>query len=140
VRYTQIPAQLSIGSYLRIIRPMRRKPGMLVPLEIAICLTAADLHREGMSEFHGYELAKKLADETDHKSLAAYGTLYRALGRLQDMGLLKSKWEDPRIAARESRPGRRLYTLTAAGHTAAKEAKNAELAKARRARRGWAPA
>ncbi len=113
---------------------------MLVPLEIAICLTAADLHREGVGEFHGYELAKKLAEETNRHSLAAYGTLYRALGRLQDMGLLRSRWEDPRIAARESRPGRRLYTLTAAGHAAATESKNAALAKARRPRRGWAPA
>jgi len=37
---------------------MRRKPGALVPLEVAICVAAADLH----GEFHGYELAKHLAE------------------------------------------------------------------------------
>ena len=41
---------------------MRRKPGGLVPLELAICLTAADLQRDGTHEFHGYEIAKRLGD------------------------------------------------------------------------------
>ena len=54
---------------------MRRKPGALVPLEIDICLAAADLFSAGTREFHGYELAKQLAGSTDRKSLAAYGTL-----------------------------------------------------------------
>ena len=118
---------------------MRRKPGSLVPLEIDICRAAADLHKNGAAEFHGYEMAKQLAASSDRQSLAAYGTLYRALGRLEDMGLLKSRWEDPRIAAREGRPLRRLYALTAAGKQAAREAVNADLA-IRRPRKGWAPA
>jgi DNA-binding PadR family transcriptional regulator len=120
---------------------MRRKPGTLVPLEEAICRCAVDLAAEGVKEFHGYEMAKRLADERDHESLAAYGTLYRSLGRLQDMGLLKSRWEDPRIAAADSRPPRRLYTLTAAGRAAAQQARNELLARAtKRSRKGWAPA
>jgi DNA-binding PadR family transcriptional regulator len=120
---------------------MRRKAGALVPLEVAICRAAADMHADGTKEFHGYQMAKKLAEETDHPSLAAYGTLYRALGRLHDMGLLKSRWEDARIAAAEGRPSRRLYALTAAGRAAVAEAKNAALtAAAKRRRRGWAPA
>ena len=41
------------------------------------------------------------------------------------MGLLESHWEDPQIPARENRPGRRLYVLTAAGDTAAQEARKA---------------
>ena len=93
---------------------MRRKPNALVPLEEAICASAAALRVAGVEEFHGYELAKQLADHTDQKLLTAYGTLYRALGRLESMGLLTSRREDPEIAAREQRPGRRLYTLTAA--------------------------
>lgn len=112
-----------------------------MPLEVEICLAAADLHKQGVPEFHGYELAKTLADRTDRTTLAAYGTLYRALGRLQDMGLLTSRWEDPRIAMNEGRPGRRLYAITAAGQTAAREARGAAVARAtRRTRRGWAPA
>lgn len=83
-----------------------------------------------MREFHGYELAKHLADEAQTRQLTAYGTLYRALGRLETMGLLKSRWEPPGIPARENRPRRRLYTLTAAGETAAQDAR-VEAAKTR---------
>lgn len=102
---------------------MRRKPGHLLPLETAICICAARLHRTGTTEFHGYEIAKRLGDENNHRLLTAYGTLYRALGRLEAMGLLQSQWEDPHIPARENRPGRRLYVLTAAGEAAAQEAR-----------------
>ena len=62
---------------------MRRKPGGLVPLEVTICLTATDLQRDGTHEFHGYEIAKRLGDVSDRRLLTAYGTLYRALGRLE---------------------------------------------------------
>ena len=99
---------------------MRRKPGALVPLEQAICETAADLLARGISQFHGYELAKRMGDRNESKLLTAYGTLYRALGRLEQMGLLTSEWEDPHIPARENRPGRRLYQLTALGEEAAR--------------------
>jgi len=104
---------------------VRRKPGQLVPLETAICIRAATLRREGTLEFHGYEIAKHLGDQSHHRLLTAYGTLYRALGRLEAMGLLQSQWEDPQIPARENRPGRRIYVLTAAGETAAQEARKA---------------
>ena len=104
---------------------MRRKPGHLVPLETAICVCAAGLARRGVTEFHGYEIAKRLGDESSRRLLTAYGTLYRALGRLEAMGLLESHWEDPQIPARENRPGRRLYVLTAAGEAAAHEARTA---------------
>src|SRR5262245_22384241 len=116
---------------------MRRKPGALVPLEVAICVAAADLNEE----FHGYQLAKHLAEVTGRDSLAAYGTLYRALARLEHMKLVKSRWEDPEVPARENRPGRRLYTLTATGQEAAENARAAERAKSRkRSRRQLAPA
>jgi PadR family transcriptional regulator, regulatory protein PadR len=111
---------------------VRRKPGQLVPLEIAICVCAAKLRRSGTIEFHGYEIAKRLGDDKSRRLLTAYGTLYRALGRLEAMGLLQSQWEDPRIPARESRPGRRLYTLTAAGEAAAQEARQTPKRAARR--------
>jgi PadR family transcriptional regulator PadR len=120
---------------------VRRKPGALVPLEQAICAAAAGLRSRGIDEFHGYELAKQLADDSDRRLLTAYGTLYRALGRLEGMGMLESRQEDPQIAARENRPGRRLYTLTAAGEKAARDAvrRPAHTVSARR-RRGEEPA
>jgi DNA-binding PadR family transcriptional regulator len=120
---------------------MRRKPGSLVPLETAICVAAANLRQRGGDEFHGYEMAKQLGDISDRRLLTAYGTLYRALARLQHMGLLQSRWEDPEIPARENRPGRRLYTLTALGEEAAQEARKASAARAsKRAPRRPVPA
>lgn len=120
---------------------MRRKPNALVPLEEAICSSAAALRLSGVEEFHGYELAKQLAHETDRRLLTAYGTLYRALGRLETMGMLTSRREDPEIAAREKRPGRRLYALTALGQEAAAAAASAEREpRVMRTRRRVAPA
>ena len=120
---------------------MRRKPGALVPLELAICDAAFALRRRGVDEFHGYEIAKRLSDAADTRLLTAYGTLYRALGRLEKMGLLESRWEDPHIPARENRPRRRLYTLTAAGEAARSAARKATPEKtAKRPRRRLVPA
>jgi DNA-binding PadR family transcriptional regulator len=113
---------------------VRRKPGALLPIEQAICATAAAMRRRGAGEFHGYELAKQLADDAERRLLTAYGTLYRALGRLEEMGLVESRREDPEIAARENRPGRRLYTLTGAGERAAREADAAAALRRARAR------
>ncbi len=115
---------------------MRRKPGSLVPLELAICACAAELRSRGVEEFHGYEIAKRLSDVGDQRQLTAYGTLYRALGRLEQMGLLESRWEDPEIPARENRPGRRLYSLTAAGEAALRAAREEAMDAARRTKRG----
>jgi PadR family transcriptional regulator, regulatory protein PadR len=120
---------------------VRRKPGSLVPLELAICDAAVALRRRGVDEFHGYEIAKRLSDAADTRLLTAYGTLYRALGRLEKMGLVESRWEDPQIAAQENRPGRRFYRLTAEGEAARREARKAAVQHApKRARRRLVPA
>ena len=79
---------------------------------------AAALRVDGIEEFHGYELAKQLADDADRKLLTAYGTLYRALGRLEAWGCCRAAGRTPRLR-RANRPGRRLYTLTALGEAAA---------------------
>lgn len=113
---------------------MRRKPGSLVPLETSILGVALDLQKVGIDEFHGYQLAKHLADASNQRLLTAYGTLYRALGRLENMGLLVSHWEDPKIAAAENRPGRRLYTLTGAGQAVARASRPAAAPKRGRRR------
>jgi DNA-binding PadR family transcriptional regulator len=107
---------------------MRRKPGALVPLETAICAAAAGLIQEGATEFYGYQVAKRMLNAPGRRPTVAYGTLYRALGRLQQMGLLQSRWEDVQIATEESRPARRLYTLTSAGEAVAREAIDAHAA------------
>lgn len=99
----------------------RRKPGTLVPLEIEILQIAlADLQAGG-STFHGFGLAHKMQTERAG-ALIGHGTLYKALGRLEEMGMLASRWED---SPPPGRPRRRLYELTAAGVHAARAPRRA---------------
>jgi PadR family transcriptional regulator len=118
---------------------MRRRAGTLVPLELAICEAASELRSRGTNEFHGYQIAKLMKQAADARLLTAYGTLYRALGRLEKMGLVESQWEDPQIAGRENRPGRRLYTLTSAADAVLAEAHKASRRPAAR-KKGLVPA
>jgi DNA-binding PadR family transcriptional regulator len=43
------------------------------------------------------------------------GTVYPTLDRFEEARLVRSHWEDARIAHREGRPPRRYFTLTPAG-------------------------
>lgn len=94
---------------------MRRKPGQLLPIEIAILAAASGLGRAGDGEFHGFQLAKVLADQDGERGLTGHGTLYKALARLEAAGLLEDRWEDPDTALAEGRPRRRLYWITGLG-------------------------
>jgi len=94
---------------------MRRKPGTLLPIELSILGAGIDLQRRGLDTFHGYAVAKAIRDQVEARRLTAHGTLYRALDRLEGVGMLESELEDAEIAAAESRPRRRLYRVTAAG-------------------------
>lgn len=95
----------------------RRKPGTLLPLEADILEVALLLVRSGHVVFHGFGLARTMREQGGSRSLTAHGTLYKALSRLEEFGLLTSRWEDP--AAAEGRPRRRLYELTSQGVRAA---------------------
>jgi PadR family transcriptional regulator, regulatory protein PadR len=97
---------------------VRRKPGTLVPLEADILAAGLELRRAGEAHFHGFQLAQEIADHGRARKLTAHGTLYKALGRLEEAGLLASEWEDPEPAAVEGRPRRRLYEVTGAGERA----------------------
>lgn len=90
-----------------------RRPGTLLPLEAEILVTALAMNRAGQASFHGFGLAQAVRHQRGSRSLTAHGTLYKALSRLEDLGLLTSVWEDP--AAAEGRPRRRLYELTGHG-------------------------
>jgi len=89
------------------------------------------LHANGTEEFHGYVLAKQMREEEAARRLIAHGTLYKALDRLVTMGYLASRWEDPAVAAEESRPRRRFYKVTGAGSKALALAREAPSAAAR---------
>ena len=93
---------------------VRRKPGTLIPIEQEILAAALRLRQLGNDEFHGFRIAKEIKGQTNARLLTGHGTLYRALGRLEQLGLLQSRWEDPAVAAQQKRSVRKLYRLTGA--------------------------
>lgn len=97
----------------------RRKPGTLLPLETEILGAGLAMLRSGRSSFHGFALAQTMREHRGSRALTGHGTLYKALGRLEEFGLLASRWEPAEAA--EGRPRRRLYELTGAGVRAAEE-------------------
>jgi PadR family transcriptional regulator, regulatory protein PadR len=98
----------------------RRKPGTLLPLETEILGAALSMRRSGEATFHGFGLAHMMREQAGSRALTGHGTLYKALGRLEEGGLLTSRWED--TAAAEGRPRRRLYELTGQGIRVAEQA------------------
>jgi PadR family transcriptional regulator, regulatory protein PadR len=98
----------------------RRKPGTLLPLETEILEVALAMLRSEQATFHGFGLAQSMREQTGSRSLTGHGTLYKALSRLEEFGLLTSRWED--ASAAEGRPRRRLYELTGKGARVAERA------------------
>jgi DNA-binding PadR family transcriptional regulator len=98
----------------------RRTPGTLLPLETEILEVALALRQSEQTTFHGFGLAKRMRERSGSRTLTGHGTLYKALGRLEELGLLTSRWED--AAAADGRPRRRLYELTGPGARAAERA------------------
>ena len=98
----------------------RRKPGTLLPLETEILEAALTMLRSEQTSFHGFGLAQTMREQAGSRSLTGHGTLYKALSRLEEFGLLSSRWED--AAAAEGRPRRRLYELTKQGASVAEQA------------------
>jgi DNA-binding PadR family transcriptional regulator len=72
--------------------------------------TVAILHAIASGNEFGFDIM--------HATGLTSGTVYPALDKLEDQGLLRSRWEDPRIARREGRPPRRYFRLTSAGAAA----------------------
>ena len=91
----------------------RRKPGTLLPLETEILEVALSMLRADHATFHGFGLAQTMREQTGSRSLTGHGTLYKALSRLEEFGLLTSRWEHAGAAG--GRPRRRLYELTRQG-------------------------
>ncbi len=97
---------------------MRRKAGAILPIEEAILSAGVDLRRHSEDEFYGFAIAKRMQEIGEVGQLTAHGTLYKALGRLADAGLLESRWEDADLALEAGRPRRRLYRVTGLGEKA----------------------
>jgi DNA-binding PadR family transcriptional regulator len=97
----------------------KRKPGYLFPLEAELLGIALRLARTRAPELHGFRAAQELGSQGKGGALTANGTVYKALARLEEFGLLESRWEDAEVAVAEGRPRRRLYRITEAGRHAA---------------------
>lgn len=78
-------------------------------------------------EFYGLELMNATG--------LASGTIYPILGRLEGLGWVESRQEDPDVGTREKRPTRRYYKVTADGL----ESGRAAIARAHRSRKQPAP-
>jgi DNA-binding PadR family transcriptional regulator len=97
---------------------MQRKKGTLTTIEVSILASAVEFRVAGVQQFHGFRIAQEIKRREAAQRKPAYGTLYRALDRMAEAGLLKSEWEDPAIAAEEGRPRRRFYEVTVEGEAA----------------------
>lgn len=98
----------------------RRREGSVLPLEAKILLNLMNEERRQAQNgetpgLHGFGLAKILEEHGDSKKLIQYGTMYKALTRMEKEGWLKSRWEDPETSQAAPRPPRKLYTVTNAG-------------------------
>lgn len=101
----------------------RRKEGTLLPLEIRVLEIAQQGHSK-QTPLYGFALASALSEDGG-KSLTGHGTLYKALARMTDAGLLETVWEDPEIAEAQRRPRRRLYSISSKGVAALRSAQTA---------------
>lgn len=95
-----------------------------MPIELAILDMCASRSLNGDPECYGFLIASLVKSTQNAKLLTAYGTLYRALSRLEKAGFLTSRWEDMSSFAGESRPRRRLYRITDTGSEALANIRN----------------
>jgi DNA-binding PadR family transcriptional regulator len=64
---------------------------------------------------YGFGIARTLAGSESTDALVGHGTLYKALARLVDRGLLTAQWEETPPDDSPVRPRRRLYAVTGEG-------------------------
>jgi DNA-binding PadR family transcriptional regulator len=119
---------------------MRRRAGELLPIEQAILAGGIELAAAGEPGFHGFAMARQIRDASAARQLTAHGTLYKALARLEQAGLLTSSWEDPALAEAGRRPRRRLYRVTPGGEQAVLRSTGQRASTASRPGLGLAPA
>ena len=91
---------------------MRRRADGLVPNEKLLLTTALDLTRSGQTEFHGYAMRELWESGDSAPPTMNYATLYRCLGRLEQRGLLSSRYD---VESKNGGPPRKLFTLTGDG-------------------------
>ena len=71
-----------------------------------------------MAVYRDFRYGFDISDATGLPS----GTVYPVLRRLEEAGLLRSRWEAAQTARAEQRPPRRYYTITTSGTQAVRDA------------------
>jgi DNA-binding PadR family transcriptional regulator len=99
------PKAYTLGAYMDRFRPDTFLPLTAVAFEILLALA------EG--EQHGYSIMREVADRSGGAVTLHPGTLYRALARLLENGLIEELDERPDPANDDER--RRYYRLTERG-------------------------
>jgi PadR family transcriptional regulator PadR len=106
---------------------VRVRFGQMWPLETDVLVTLAENDAGPGSEgIHGFALARLITPDPEDRVIRGVtnrggrwlvdtGLIYKALRRLERVGALTSRWEDPEIALAERRPRRRYYSLTPNG-------------------------
>jgi len=115
---------------------MRRKRGYLSVLEAHTLQAVHAMERENDGLVHGYALAfvipdfllglgagrmpgaRPRLDGRAARTCLHRASVYRALSRLEALGLVEGAWEHPDTALQARRPRRRYYRLTPEGHRA----------------------
>jgi PadR family transcriptional regulator, regulatory protein PadR len=66
---------------------------------------------EAMGPQHGYGIARRIEQTSDHHLVLNYGTVYPALVKLEQEGYIQSEW-----GVSDSNRKAKYYKLTRAGH------------------------
>jgi PadR family transcriptional regulator, regulatory protein PadR len=90
-----------------------KMPRMTLPTQLVLGELIADPTRQ----VHGFELCAATGQPS--------GTVYPILARLEGLGWVESKWEEPDVHVPAGRPRRRYYRLTQDGATRARIALHA---------------
>lgn len=91
-----------------------RPRGNLLEFEYDILEIVVAVQASG-DDAYGFDIARRLAQRSPDRDLIGHGTLYKALARLSNQGLLESRWEEGEPGGR---PRRRLYEITSSGSRA----------------------
>lgn len=87
----------------------------------------------GQRELYGLQISEAIESATTEKKIISFGSLYPALRRLEQRGLLESRWENDTDAERGG-ARRRYYKITEDGKALLSEAQDM-----RNHLRNWTP-
>lgn len=106
--FTLVGAMLVANGIDAIVK--RRRPGE-PPVEEQILAAAGHLHSQGVTEFHGSQVAEEVQRLYNSESMLSSDQLYNTLIRLEVSGAVTGRWE---LFPPDGQPRRKMYRLTQA--------------------------